>query len=398
MHPALLALALVLAQDPAAPPAAPAPEVAAAQRAEAQRAALETLADSLTSALEEGDYEAFAACFAIQPLLDAATDVPDVRAALRTAFQERRRAGLLPGLYHMLESLIDKGWELGILHVRAERQDQRVLLRMIGSEGGVNYIEFSASTRGRSRPQFVDWKIYALGEKESEVLHRVFLAIALESQRGLLDRLLGNEQLLLKHNKEITRLAECAQAGRWEEGLAIYSALPGELQHEKLLLIMRLALAKASTSDERVLAAIADLRRYFPEDPVNYLFAIDYHVLRKQWKRAADAVRRLRTAVDGDPYLDMLEAHALLQGGELDAARKAIGLAIEQEPMRLQSHWVYLRICRDQRDYDALLAGMKHMDSVFTIEWDDLRQSEGYGEFVASPQHAEWLRHLAAKK
>ena len=145
-------------------------------------------------------------------------------------------------------------------------------------------------------------------------------------------------------------------------------------------------------------AALADLQRYFPDDPVNDIFAIDYHVLRKQWRRAAEAVRRLRTAVDGDPYLDMLEANVLRQGGELDAARKVIALALEREPTRLESHWVYLRICRDQRDYDALLAGMKHMDSAFTIEWDDLRRSEGYEDFVASPQHAEWLRHLAEKK
>ena len=239
MHPALLVLsfALVLAQDPAAPPAAPSPEVAAAQRTQAQRAALETLADSLAAALEERDYDAFAACFAVQPLLDAATDVPDVRAALRQAFQERQRAGLLPALYHMLQSLIDKGWELRILHVRAERQDQRVLLRIIGKESGVNYIEFSASTRGRSHPRFVDWKVYTLGEKESEVLHRGFLAIALESQRGLLDRLLGKQQLLLKHGKEIKQVAESVKAGRWEEGMAIYSALPAEVQHEKIMLL-----------------------------------------------------------------------------------------------------------------------------------------------------------------
>jgi hypothetical protein len=78
-------------------------------------------------------------------------------------------------------------------------------------------------------------------------------------------------------------------------------------------------------------------------------------------------------------------------------AREAIEKSLAEESERLKSHWTLVTVCLRLRDHAAVLTELESMDKRFELKWSDLRESEAYKDFVASPQHEQWLAYLAAK-
>ncbi len=321
MKSLLLALPLALAwtwQEPKpapAPPAAPKP---------VDPARCEAFAAALQSALESGKLGALQACVDEVALLEKCTAGIDCDPEYRKGFISGLRKTLLTTFLASIHDGLEQQGTLQLLRIRLHEGQPRPLFRFLQPGGGVEYLEFELRDGADGKLRAVDWHGFASGEWVSETLHHVYLPLALQSQHGLLDRLLGHDELLARHWKEIARLLDCVGAAKLEEGLEVYAALPEELRHDKFVLLQRLRLLSAHPEHEDYLRVLADLRRYCPGDPANELHAIDYYYLRKKWKQSAAAVRRLRELVDGDPYLDCLEASVLLLVPDLAAARAAI--------------------------------------------------------------------------
>ncbi len=391
----LLALPLALAgsaQDPKPAPAPPsAPKAFDPARCEAFAAALQ-------SALESGKLGDLRACIDDAALLEKSTAGIECDPDYRKGFISGARETLLTNFLESIHGPLEHEGSLRLLRIRVHEGQPRPLFRFLQPGGGVEYLEFELRDGADGKLRAVDWHGFASGEWVSETLHHVYLPLALQNQRGLLDRLLGHDEQLARHWKEIARLVDCAGSAKLDEGLEVYAGLPEELRHDKFVLLQRLRLLSAHPEHEDYLRVLADLRRYCPGDPANELHAIDYYYLRKKWKQSAAAVRRLRELIEGDPYLDCLEASVLLLVPDLVAARAAIERSVAGEPERLQSHWVLVSVCLKQQDHPAVLAALERIDENFEVEWNDLSEVAEYKDFAASPQHAEWLAYRAARK
>jgi hypothetical protein len=388
----LLGLLLAVAragQDPPPTPAAQKPIDLA--RCEAFSAALQ-------SALENNNLDELQACIDDEALLEKSTAGIECEPDFRKGFIQGSRETLLPAFLRSIHEGLEKQATLRLLRIRVLEGRPRPLLRFLHSDGGFEYLEFELRDGPDGKLRAVDWHGFATGEWVSETLHHVYLPLALQSQHGLLDRLLGRDELLARHWKKVARLVDCVVAAKLDEGLEVYAGLPEELRHDKFVLLQRLHLLVNHVEHEDYLRVLADLRRYCPGDPANEVHAIDYYFLRKEWKQAAAAVRSLRDLVDGDPNLDSMEATVLLQVPDLVSARAAIERSVAGEPEREQSHWILMNVCLKQRDYAAVLAELKRIDERFKVEWNDLTEVPEYKEFATSPQHAEWLKYRASRK
>jgi len=400
MNMLLLSLLLSLAptaQDPV-PASAPAPAAQdeAAKPAD-ELAPYNELAVALQEAIEAGEGKALASCVDLDALMTKATSGVEVDAGFRKGFESGVKSTLLKSFGDSLQAALEQGGELRLLRVRTYDKQHRLLFRLLIPEGGVDYIEFSTKKSRSGRLRIDDWYQYATGEWVSETLHHLYLPFAMQQQRGLVDRLLGKDQLLVKHWEKVSQLIACVQQADLERGLEVYAELPEELRHDKFILLQRLRLLVSNTEHADYMRVLEDLRRYCPGDPSNELHAIDFHYLRKDWARAAEAVRRLREAVGGDAYLDYLESTVLIMAEDWPAARKAVEKAIEIEPGYLDAHWTLVTIGLKQKDHAAVLAALKRIDEHFEVEWNDLSGAEEYKDFVAAPQGAEWKSYLASK-
>ena len=374
------------------------PVAPAAQDEAAEVAACEALAGELQSAFAEGTLADLEPLVDFDALAAKGTGGIDCEEQFRKGFLSGVRETLLPTFHKSLRDALDAGGELSLLRVRKSGAERRLLLRMLVAEGGVSYFEFAVARRSPTRLVVTDWFPYTSGEWLSDTLHHLFLPFAVQSQRNLLDRLLGKDQLMIKHWDVVSKISDCVKDGKWREGLELCARLPDELRHDKFVLLQRLHLVTGHTEDEEYMHVLEDLRRYYPDDPSNDLLSIDYFFIRKQFKRAVESVRRLRASIEGDFYLDYLEGTLEVQAGDLQKARAALERSLEGEPGRIGTHWMFVTVCLRQKDNPAVLAGLKRIDELFEPEWNDLSQQAEYKDFAASPQHAEWLAYLAAKK
>jgi len=358
----------------------------------------EEFAKALQAALEEGDLAGLGACIDVTALLEKATSGIEGDPEYRKGFMKGLRETLLPTILRQIHDGLEQGGSLRLLRVRTREGQQRPLFRFLQPGASLEYFEFDLREGADGRVRAVDWHQFGTGEWLSESVHHLYLPLALQNQRGLIDRLFGRDELLARHWKQVMRLVDCVRDSKLEEGLEVYRGLPAEVRHDKLVLLQRMRLAALHSDQEDYLQVLADLRRYCPGDPVNEMTAVDYYRLREQWTQSAEAVRRLREVIEGDPYLDCLEASVLIKAKDLPGARVAIERSVAGEPERLDSHWVLVSVCLKQKDHAGVLGALKHIDELFEVDWNDFTTVDEYKEFAASPLHANWLAHLAAKK
>lgn len=397
MIPLAFALLLALAgirQDPAPDPAA----ARAAAQKEERLAAADDLVERLCAAFRSGKLPDLEACIALDPLFERAARGIDAPEEFRKDFFEGVRSGLLSAFLSSVHEPLAQGAELKLLRVRERDGELRPLLRVIPVEGGFSYLELKLCDGARGAPVVCDWLSYAAGEWTSELLRHAYLPHAEKENRGILDRLLGRDQLLTRYWSEVEELVECASKKDFERGLAVCKRMPEELRHDKFVLLQRLLLVAGHTHDPEYMRLLEDLHKYFPNDASSNFHAIDYHYLRGEYQLACDAIGRLRSSLDGDPFLDYLEATILFEMHKESEARRALEKSLAEEPERLKAHWSLVAVLLRQRDHDAVLAELERMDGLFELRWADFSTVEAYKEFAASEQHSRWLAYLAAKK
>jgi hypothetical protein len=128
------------------------------------------------------------------------------------------------------------------------------------------------------------------------------------------------------------------------------------------------------------------------------MHSIDALATRRDFPGALRAVDQLEKSVGGDPYLDVIRAGVHATRGDLQAARRSALRSIEREPTLLPGYLALVTSSLRARDHAETLVRLKEIDRQFDFEFEDFRQLAEYAEFAKSPQHAEWLEYLKAKK
>jgi tetratricopeptide (TPR) repeat protein len=294
------------------------------------------------------------------------------------------------GFSAQLAQAVSAGGSYRFLRVRNGDGQPRALFRLLlPGSGGVNYHELPLARRGEGRVMAVDIHIYLTGELMSDTMRRAFVPIAADASAGLIERLAGREQDLVKHFSTVERMMTEVRAGRHQAGLAAYRQLPESLQREKTFLILRMQAAQALNEQEYA-AAIADLERFHPDDPCIDILSIDGHLLKKQYALALRSIGRLDKAIGGDPYLDVLKSNVSFEQGDLPAAREAAERAVAGEPTLPDAHWALVTVLLKQQDFGAALDAMTRLEEEFQADFSRIETEPLYEPLVRSPEYAVW--------
>lgn len=74
----------------------------------------------------------------------------------------------------------------------------RALFRMIGSDQSLNYHDYDLIVSDTNQVRAEDLYVYTTGEKTSDTVRRMFLQIAAQQNRGLLERLTNRDKALIE--------------------------------------------------------------------------------------------------------------------------------------------------------------------------------------------------------
>ena len=347
----------------------------------------------LVAIIERRDVEAYKQAVDANALLEAAAEGVKVPPRLREEFFEGARRGLEgeePVVLVEFGALLKAGSTIQATRGLEWQGRPASLLRMIVPGGVVSYTLFLLDRRPDGRIRAVDHYPLAAGELFSQMLHRMYQAAVVQADPGVVDRMPGKEQALVRHMNDLKRMSDAKRAGRAEELMAIYDALPEEVKNEKTVQVLRCSAAQNTGDDAKYLEAIQDFTRRFPGDPACDFLLIDGYLLLNQPEKSLECIGRLEELLGEDAYFKVMRGNALTLLNRPEDALAAFHASIAQEKGLRPAYDALLDLALDQTRFGEVAQTLDAMESEFNEEIDDLSETDGFDDFLSSPEGKAW--------
>ncbi len=266
--------------------------------------------------------------------------------------------------------MVRDGGSYTLLRVRSEGGRPTLLFRHVMSDGVINYHELYLRRGADGAPKYDDLNVFVGGTRLSESLRRGF-----RDEAGL-DDTIG--------------MTRPMREGRPQEALAFHDRLPAKRRDQKALLLLRVKAAEA-VGDAEHRDALEHLERLGAGDPAVDLVLLGVYSERGEHDRIVKVIESIDEAVGGDPYLAAMKASALLQSGDVPAARVAAEQATAQEPTLRYAQVIRLEVVVAQRDHAATADALTALETGFGQRTGGVATSPVFADFVASAEGAAWL-------
>ncbi|MDA8563473.1 hypothetical protein N9L06_03370 [Mariniblastus sp.] len=305
------------------------------------------------------------------------TDKSDlIRDAVRTA--ERLTNGIAIA--------VKKGSLYQLLHVKQQDGDPIAMFRLLSRNGTLNYHRLRIRRiRGQIRAdQFVN---AAQGGDMSEAI-RITLA---KSAKNFMPAGKTTEQQkrLIEDLEFQQRITEAAAFGFEEEALKLYDQLPDRLKMNRIMMLSR---TKAIPDDNQSAktTAVKECLANFPEDPAGAMMALDVGAINADIDLLLKSHQILNQWTGGDLYLDLLVGASLAGFGSHDLALKMTESIDPSSAGVSSANTFKLSISLAVGDHAEVLKQLRILRDEFKVEFSDLRESEKFRSFVASPEYEQW--------
>jgi tetratricopeptide (TPR) repeat protein len=175
-----------------------------------------------------------------------------------------------------------------------EKEGKQHLLFRMYNAGSVNYHDFEL-VKIEEEVKAADVFIYLSGEN----LSKTFGDALLMMQENLTSSS-KSEQELVSNMKKIKSVMAQRDFQKAEE---VFESFPPEMQRQKMFQLIHVQIGEGLGNDEYS-KALTQYRTLFPNDPNTYLLSVDAYVLQKKYPEALDAVNKLDSLINKDPFQD----------------------------------------------------------------------------------------------
>jgi hypothetical protein len=359
-----------------------------------------SFAEKMVAAMRVGDVAAAHALLDLDAAIESAMagiELPaNKKAGLIKGFKDG--FGRTGGLLTEVGQKVAAGGTFDHLRTRTIEGERRALFRLVlPDEGGINYLEFPLARRPSGAVLAPDVYVFLSGEFFSQTIRRLILPVAAHENRGLLERLQGEESEFVKSLGKLQQMAEQLRSQNAKGAMDTYRSLPASVRNEKPTLLVRLQAAQ-QLGEEEYAAAIEDIRRLYPKDASVDFVSIDAYLLKREFDQALGCVDRLDKAVDTDPYLNVLRANIHIAADDLAAARKAAETAAGAPQPHRDAHVTLIRVALAENRHDAARGHLETLLDKFGLDLGELTGAPEFAEFVKSPEHAKWLKFRADRR
>ena len=356
-------------------------------------------AEDLIAAVETDDFPSFERVVDCGAMLDLAAhgvDVPaDWMRGFRTGFLKSvNRPG---GLFERLASIPKSGGSFTLLQVRGLDDRPSALIRVIDDTLNVDYFDFKLARGPDGKVRAVDFYEVQTGENFSKTLRGMFLPLAADKSRNVIQKLLSQESEMVKALPKIKRMADAIRENKATDALAAFDSLPPGVKKEKTIMLLRLHAAQLAENDTLYLRVTDELASSFPNDPCVDVNSINACSIRKEYDKALAALGRLEKQVAGDPYLNVLRASFLLEQGKHDDAAQAVQKAVDAEPTLQPAHVSRFEIANMRKKYADMVRFLGEYEKTFDEKLGEFETEPDFAGFVASAEYKEYEKKSKAE-
>ena len=190
--------------------------------------------------------------------------------------------------------------------------------------------------------------------------------------------------------KPMNEMHDLIREGQNQRALEVYKRLPAAVKKQKRLLLCRLMAAQEVSVEEHE-SAINDFRETFPKDACLDFILIDGYLLKKEFDKSIECIRRVSADIGGDVWLTSLQGNVLAQAGRFDEAKVKIDEAIKLEPDFKDLYLNALSLAIRAKNNANIAENLTLLENNFGVEIGDLTEIPDYADFVMSPEYEKWL-------
>ena len=349
--------------------------------------AVEAAAKGFAQHINDGESGKAATLIDVDALVDRAIEGIADPQGLMTEI----RKGFRPAIEKFAEKMsetVEDGGSFTLLGMRTRDGKEFSLYRVITAEGGLNYIEVEWRSRG-GLVRGIDIESAIAGESMGTTLRQ---KAASEASGDLIDRPSGKEARL-KSLLATGRFISSARSGQLEKAMSLYRALPAEQQREKMILGLRMRVAREISEDE-YLKAMEDMIRHYPHDTGTLLASLEFWFHKKDFNKIRGLIAKLDARVGGDPFLDVYRAITLIAEEKLGGAKKSLERAVVREPTLADAWFLLVEVSVLQNTHAETARLLDAATKAADIEWSGIPDEESFAAFRSSKQGKAWLARL----
>lgn len=265
-----------------------------------------------------------------------------------------------------------------------------VVFRMLLPGGGVDYHRYRLE-RDRSGLAVADVFVVSNGEWFGESVRRSY--VLAEARKGAVwtSGVRPVETELMKSVGVLDRALGLAQKGLAKEVLDVCQGLPGSVQADRSVLLMRLSAAQVA--DPSQFSGLAeDWGRLHPSDPGLDLITFEKLAREGKHARSAEALMRIEAFIGGDPHLHALAGAELALGGRPDEGRRMAEQSVAVEPSLATGYDAAIGIELHFKRHAEVARWLDQAaDRLSADPKEVVRTQPQYEAFRASPEGIRWM-------
>ena len=255
-----------------------------------------------------------------------------------------------------------------------------------------NYHEYELRLDGKGRVVIVDWIDYLDGEKFSDAVGTQL--IATNPGKAAVRKLLSFQGPTEQQTFQMTELLKASRDRQVDRYFDILDDLDDKLRGQRIVVLTSVHLTKVTRNRRKLRAALIDVDKYFPEEPLYSLMLLDYYFPSRKYEEAMQALLRLQSRL-GVPDAAMaarLSAASLVLGNTEDALSYA-EKAVQIEPGLELGWWSALRARTVNKRFGEAVEALDMLEKTFgcTLGPEAFENDSSMADLLLSEEYETWL-------
>ncbi len=312
---------------------------------------------------------------------------PKVKKSFRESFDDNL-VNVLKSAFASTEGNIRAAW----LGFGSKGDRGKAIVRYDLPDFQFNYHEYELRLDGKGRVEIVDWVDFMDGEKFSDGVG--IQLVAMNPGKPAVRKLLDFQGPTEQQTFQVTELLKASRDRQLDRYFDILDDLDEALRSQRVVVLMSVHLTKATGNRRKLRAALVDVDRYFPEEPLYSLMLLDYYFPSRKYEQAMDALLRLqsRLGVQDAAMSARLSAASLVLGNAEDALSYAEE-AVQIEPALELGWWSALRAGTAMGQHDKAVEALDTLEKTFgyTLGPEAFEKDPSMTDLLLSPEYETWL-------
>ncbi len=282
-----------------------------------------------------------------------------------------------------------------LLRIKQEDNQAKALIRLDYGEKGNGYMDMHLVKNKNGKIQIIDWFDYSSGQLYTESVRQLTATLSpTPTVLGKIFDFTTNRKVKMDAVMEIIQMSK---NGQHKNVVNKFLSLDETLRKSRILNIIAIQEANKSSDMDLYRKALANLDRYYGNDPSMAFLLLDYYFFKGKYERAIELVEQLESSIGvEDAGLIGFKANAYFSQGKYQEAIIQSKHAIEIEPAYEMSYFFLINSQISLENFKEATATAKILEQKFGYDMSpaSLNDNEAFKDLAKSNEYKQWRSRL----